>query len=49
MGDKSVRRSSVIVTFIGGALFFNEKNLKSKAFDLFLVILGMLFLYLGTK
>ena len=44
-----IRRSSVIVTFIGGALFFNEKNLKSKAFDLFLVLLGMLFLYLWTK
>jgi EamA-like transporter family. len=44
-----IRRSSVIVTFIGGALFFSEKNLKSKAFDLFLVLLGMIFLYLGTN
>ena len=44
-----IRRSSVIVTFIAGALFFSEKNLKSKAFDLFLVIIGMIFLYLGTK
>ena len=44
-----IRRSSVIVTFIAGALFFSEKNLKNKAFDLFLVILGMIFLYLGTK
>ena len=44
-----IRRSSVIVTFIAGALFFSEKNLKSKAFDLFLVLLGMIFLYLGTK
>ena len=31
-----------------GALFFHEKNLKSKAVDLFLVLLGMIFLYLGT-
>ncbi len=43
-----VRRSNVIVTFIAGALFYREKNLKSKAFDLFLVLLGMFFLYLGT-
>lgn len=44
-----VRRSSVLVTFIAGAMFFHEKNLKSKAVDLFLVLLGMFFLYLGTK
>lgn len=44
-----VRRSNVLVTFIAGALFFHEKNLKSKAIDLFLVLLGMIFLYLGTK
>ncbi len=44
-----IRRSNVIVTFIAGALFYREKNLKSKAFDLFLVLLGMFFLYLGTK
>jgi transporter family protein len=44
-----IRRSSVIVTFIAGALFFHEKNLKRKAFDLFLVLLGMIFLYLGTR
>ncbi|MDR3253254.1 MAG: DMT family transporter [Tannerella sp.] len=44
-----IRRSSVLVTFIAGAIFFHEKNLKQKAFDLFLVLLGMIFLYLGTK
>lgn len=44
-----VRRSSVIVSFIGGALFFREKNLKSKAIDLVLVLIGMIFLYLGTR
>ena len=43
-----IRRSSVLVTFTAGALFFSEKNLKNKAFDLFLVLLGMIFLYLGT-
>ncbi|MBR5764049.1 MAG: EamA family transporter [Bacteroidaceae bacterium] len=44
-----VRRGSVIVSFIFGALVFHEKNRKSKALDLFLVLLGMVFLYLGTK
>lgn len=43
------RRSSVVVSFLVAALFFREKNLKSKAVDLFLVLLGMLFLYLGTR
>lgn len=42
-----VRRSSVIVSFMCGALFFNEKNLKSKAIDLLLVILGMICLWIG--
>lgn len=44
-----VRRSSVIVSFIFGAIFFREKNLKSKAIDLILVLIGMIFLYLGSK
>jgi transporter family protein len=43
-----VRRGSVLVSFLCGALLFREKNLRSKAVDLFLVLLGMLFLYLGT-
>lgn len=43
-----VRRGSVIVSFMMGAFLFHERNLKSKAVDLVLVILGMLFLYLGT-
>ncbi len=44
-----IRRSNVLVTFVAGALFFHEKNLKNKAIDLFLVLLGMIFIYLGTK
>lgn len=44
-----VRRSSVIVSFICGAAFLHEKNLKSKAVDLALVLVGMGFLYLGTR
>ena len=35
--------------FLFGAAFFHEKNLKAKAFDLALVLLGMLFLYIGSK
>ena len=44
-----VRRGSVVVSFIGGVLFFHEKNLTGKAIDLVLIIIGMFFLYLGTK
>ena len=44
-----VRRSSVLVSFLFGAAVFHEKNLKSKAVDLAMVLLGMLFLYLGSK
>ena len=44
-----VRRGSVIVSFLFGAIFFHEKNLKAKAFDLALVLLGMIFLYIGTN
>lgn len=43
------RRSGVIVSFIGGALFFKEKNLKKKSVDLLLVLTGMYFLYLGSR
>lgn len=44
-----IRRSSVIVSFLFGAILFREKNLKSKAIDLLLVLIGMIFLYLGSK
>lgn len=44
-----VRRSSVIVSFACGALFFAEKNLRSKALDLLLVLLSMACLYIGTR
>lgn len=44
-----VRRGSVVVSFLFGALFFREKNLKAKAFDLILVLLGMVFLYIGSR
>ncbi len=44
-----IRRGSVVVSFLCGAMFFREKNLKSKAVDLILVLIGMIFLYLGSK
>jgi bacterial/archaeal transporter family protein len=44
-----VRRSSVVVSFLFGALFFHEKNLKSKVIDLALVLIGMIFLYIGSR
>lgn len=43
-----VRRGSVVVSFLFGALLFREKNLRSKALDLLLVLLGMIFLYWGS-
>lgn len=44
-----IRRSSVVVSFTVGAIIFREKNLRAKAFDLILVLLSMVFLYLGSK
>ena len=44
-----VRRGSVIVSFLCGAMFFHEKNLRAKAIDLALVLLGMVFLYIGSR
>lgn len=44
-----IRRSSVVVSFGCGALLFGEKNLKAKALDLLLILVGMIFLYIGSK
>lgn len=43
-----VRRGSVIVSFLFGAMVFREKNLKPKVIDLLLVLLSMLFLFIGS-
>lgn len=43
-----VRRSNVLVSFAAGVLLLGEKNWRHKALDLFLVALGMLFIYFGT-
>lgn len=44
-----IKRSSVVVSFLFAALFLKEKNLRSKALDILLVLIGMVFLYLGSK
>lgn len=43
-----VRRGSVVVSFLFGAMVFHEKNLKSKLIDLLLVLLSMMFLFIGS-
>ncbi len=44
-----VRRGSVVVSFVCGALAFGEKNLRSKAIDMALVFAGMACLWIGTR
>lgn len=44
-----IRRGSVIVSFLFGALVLREKNLQSKAFDILLILVGLFFLYLGSR
>lgn len=44
-----VRRSSVVVSFACGAIILREKNLRSKALDLVFILIGMIFLYIGSK
>lgn len=43
-----IRRGSVVVTFLSGALLFGERNLKAKALDLGLIIIGMILLCIGS-
>ena len=44
-----VRRSSVIVSFLCGAIIFRERNLKAKALDLAFIIIGMLLIWIGSR
>jgi len=44
-----IRRGSVVVSFLFGAVAFHEKNLRSKVVDLALVLLGMVCLYIGSR
>ena len=44
-----VRRSSVIVSFACAALIFKERTLRAKAVDLVLILIGMAFIWIGTR
>lgn len=44
-----IRRGSVVVSFLFGALAFHEKNLKAKVIDLLLVLLSMVLLFIGSQ
>lgn len=44
----TIRRGSVIISFLCAALIFHEKNLKAKSIDLAIVLLGMLLLLWGS-
>ena len=44
-----IRRGSVLVSFAIGALILKEKNLKTKALDLGLLLVSMILLYLGSR
>ena len=44
-----IRRSSVLVSFAFGYFLLKEKNVKSKLFDLLLVLLSMVCLYIGSE
>lgn len=43
-----IRRFSVVVSFICAALIFGEKNLRSKALDIVLILVGMILLAIGS-
>ena len=44
-----VRRSSVIISFACGVVIFKERNLKAKIIDLGLILIGMVFIWMGTR
>lgn len=44
-----VRRGSVIISFLCGAILFREKNLRAKALDLAIILLGMALIWMGTN
>lgn len=43
-----IRRFSVVVSFVCAAVIFGEKNLKSKALDMVLILVGMILLAVGS-
>ena len=43
-----IRRFSVVVSFLCAALLFGEKNMRSKAWDMVLILVGMILLAIGS-
>ena len=43
-----IRRGSVVVSFMFAALLFKERNLSAKIIDLILILIGMVFLWMGS-
>ena len=44
----TVRRTSIIVTFVCGAVFFREGNIKEKSLNLLLMAAGLALLLIGS-
>lgn len=44
-----IRRGSVIISFACGVVIFRERNLKAKVLDLILILIGMVFVYFGSR
>ena len=45
----TIQRGSLIISLLAGAISVKEKNLKVKVFDLLLVLLALVCLYIGTR
>ena len=44
-----IRRGSVLISFACGVIIFRERNLKAKVLDLLLILIGMVFVYFGSR
>lgn len=44
-----IRRGSVIVSFTCAVVLFHERNLKAKALDLILILVGMVLIWIGSR
>ena len=44
-----IRRGSVLISFACGVIIFKERNLKAKIIDLMLILIGMIFVYFGSR
>lgn len=44
-----IRRGSVLISFACGVIIFKERNLKAKVLDLLLILIGMVFVYFGSR